>query len=149
MVAGQLQWRFREDRIAAESLLDGCDVIVTDTPPEAMNSHEVVAAYKNLRHVETAFRNLKTVRGEMRPVHHKTDDRIRTQVFICMLSTYLPRHMQRRLKPLFAANEEGAQREWTCANVLEKLKAIRRHNVICEKVRFRQVSSPEEHRQTT
>jgi transposase len=58
-----------------------------------MTKDQAVACYKGLSHVEQAFRNLKTVSLEMRPVYHKTDDRIRSHVFLCMLSYYLQWHM--------------------------------------------------------
>jgi len=128
-------------------MLDGCYIIVTDASPETLDSEEVVAAYKSLRHVETAFRNLKTVRLEMRPVYHKTDDRIRAHVFICMLAYYLQWHMRQRLSPLFDADGAGGKREWTFANVIERLKAIRWNNVVCGKTTFRQISEPEDDQQ--
>lgn len=147
VVEGRLEWRFLEDKIEAESMLDGCYIIVTDASPETLDSGEVVAAYKSLRHVETAFRNLKTVRLEMRPVYHKTDDRIRAHVFICMLAYYLQWNMRRRLSPLFDADGAGGKREWTFANVIERLKAIRWNNVVCGKTTFRQISHPEDDQQ--
>ena len=33
--------------------------------------------------------SLKTVQLEVRPVYHKTDDRIRSHVFLCTLAYYL------------------------------------------------------------
>ena len=48
-----------------------------------MAATEVVASYKKLGLVEEAFRSLKTVQLEVRPVCHKTDDRIRSHVFLC------------------------------------------------------------------
>ena len=50
--------------------------------------------------MEDAFRNLKTVQLEIRPVYHKTDDRIRAHVFLCVLAYYLQWHMNQRLAPL-------------------------------------------------
>ncbi len=53
---------------------------------------------------EEAFRNLKTVQLEGRPVYHKTDDRIKIHVFLCTLADYLQWHLKKRLEPLFAAD---------------------------------------------
>ena len=89
-----------------------------------MNKEEVVASYKSLGKVEAAFRALKTTSLEMRPVHHKTDDRIRAHIFICMLAYYLQWHIQKRLKPLFDENKEGQHRENSFRVIIEKLKAI-------------------------
>jgi len=45
-----------------------------------MPAAEVVSSYKSLELVERAFRNLKTVQLEVRPVYHKTDERIRSRI---------------------------------------------------------------------
>ena len=67
-----------------------------------MAKQALVASYKSLALVENAFRNLKTVQLEMRPVYHKTDDRIRAHVFLCVLAYYVQWHVNQRLAPLFA-----------------------------------------------
>jgi hypothetical protein len=66
---------------------------VTGTPArkqlvEALTAARLLtsASYKGLSRVEQAFRNLKTVSLEMRPMDHKTDARIRAHVFLCMLA---------------------------------------------------------------
>jgi transposase len=56
-----------------EQQLDGCYIITSDVDQDAMTTIEVVNAYKSLTFVERAFRNLKTVQLEIRPVYHKTD----------------------------------------------------------------------------
>ena len=50
--------------------------------------------------VEEAFRSLKTVQLEVRPVYHKTDDRIRSHVFLCTMAYYLQWHLKQRVEPL-------------------------------------------------
>lgn len=140
---GQLNWRFNAERIAAELLLDGCYVICADVKTETLSAEELVGAYKKLRFVETAFRNLKTVQLEMRPVFHKTDQRIRAHVFLCMLAYYLQWHMKQRLQPLFNTDGEGKNRQWTFENVIHRLMAIRREKVAMAGVEFLQVTTPE------
>lgn len=140
---GRLHWQFNPERIAAELLLDGCYVICSDVKIEAMSPVDLVAAYKKLRFVETAFRNLKTVQLELRPVFHKTDDRIRAHVFLCVLAYYLQWHMKQRLQPLFDSDGEGKDRQWTFENVIERLMAIRREKVSLAGAEFFQISTPE------
>ena len=140
---GKLEWRTDEDKIAQEKLFDGCDIISSDVPPEHMAQQQVVASYKSLSLVEGAFRNLKTVSLEMRPVFHKKDDRIRSHVFLCMLAYYLQWHAQQRLQPLFAADGKGKERQWTFSGVLERLKALRRERVTVAGVEFDQVGEAE------
>ncbi len=86
---GNLEWQFDQEKIAAEERFDGCYVVVADVPPEQMAKAQVVASYKKLSFVEEAFRNLKTVQLEVRPVYHKKDERIRSHVFVCLLAYYL------------------------------------------------------------
>jgi hypothetical protein len=140
---GKLNWHFDEEKIAAELLLDGCYVITTDAQPDQMNSAKTVESYKRLRLVEMAFRNLKTVQLEVRPVFHKTDDRIRAHVFLCVLAYYLQWHMNQRLQPLFASDGLGKNREWTFENVIARLKAIRREKVHLAGAQFHQVTVPQ------
>jgi len=131
---GKLQWSFKEEEIAAEERFDGCYVIVSDVPPEQMAKTEVVASYKKLSFVEQAFRNLKTVQLEMRPIYHKKDERIRCHVFICLLAYYVQWHARQRLKPLFAQDGEGKHRQWSFDNVIERLKGVRSERVKAEGV---------------
>jgi transposase len=69
---GGLSWSFDQDKIAAEKRFDGCYIVSAELPKEKMAAAEVVASYKKLGLVEEAFRHLKTVQLEVRPVYHKT-----------------------------------------------------------------------------
>ena len=46
----------------------------------------VVTAYKNLANVERDFRIIKTDDLDLRPIHHRLDDRVKAHVLICMLA---------------------------------------------------------------
>lgn len=141
---GRLEWKLSEEDVAAEAALDGSYVIKTTVSAAAMSKETVVARYKSLAQVEQAFRNLKSVALEVRPIYHKTDDRIRAHVFLCMLAYYLLWHFLERLEPLFAAQEaainapggQSKDREWTLQSVLETLKARRRNAVRCAEAEF-------------
>lgn len=141
---GRLQWRFKEEKVEAEEILDGCYIIRTDVSAEQMGKQEIVASYKKLTLVEQAFRNLKSVQLEVRPVYHKKDDRIRCHVFLCMLAYYLQWHMNQRLKPLFQLDGKNKYRQWTFENVIERLKSLRREIVRVEGVECRVVGVPDE-----
>ena len=124
-----LTYRLNETKIEQEALLDGCYVVYTDVSPEEITALEAVQSYKNLMQVEQAFSNLKTVRLEVRPIFHRTDERIKSHVFICMLAYYVMRHMKQRLQPLFEGNEKGAKRKYTFDYVIENLKSIQKNTV--------------------
>jgi transposase len=53
----------------------------TSVPAEIMSATETVQAYKDLARVERAFRCLKTVDLDIRPVRHWAEGRVRVHVF--------------------------------------------------------------------
>jgi hypothetical protein len=83
--------------IAAEVASDGIYVVRTSLPAEALDDAAMVRSYKSLSLVERAFRCIKTVDLQVRPVHHWLADRVRAHVCLCMLAYYLEWHMRQRL----------------------------------------------------
>lgn len=83
-----------------EARLDGLYVIRTNLPAQSLSAEEVVGAYKSLAQVERAFRSIKTIDLEIRPVFHWTAPRVRARVFLCILAYYVEFHMRKRLAPL-------------------------------------------------
>jgi transposase len=145
--AGKLEWRIDTDRVAKEEALDGCYVVRTDVSKDAFVKQEAVACYRQLTWVEQAFRNLKTVFLEFRPVFHRKDERIEAHALICMLAYYLEWHLIRRLEPLFAADGEGEHRRWTLDGVLERLKSLRREILRVEGVTCEIQTTPDDEQQ--
>ena len=138
----RLVWSINADKVAQEKRFDGCYIITSDVDKDQMNTVEVVTAYKSLTFVERAFRNLKTVQLEIRPVYHKNDERIRSHVFLCMLAYYLQWHMEQRLAPLFANDGQGQERRWTFRGVIDCLTQITRNRVTVSGAEFYQNSTP-------
>jgi hypothetical protein len=97
--------------IAAEAALDGIYVIRTNLPAAQSDAAVTVRAYKSLSGVEHAFRSLKTVDLELRPVFHWTAPRVRAHVLLCMLAYYLQWHMRRSLAPMLFDEPDPAARE--------------------------------------
>ncbi len=90
----------KSDEIAAEAMLDGIYVVRTDLDPKTLDATATVAAYKQLANVERAFRSLKTVDLEVRPIHHRLPQRVRAHVLLCMLAYHLEWHMRQVLAPI-------------------------------------------------
>ena len=103
-----LAYERKDRRIAEEAALDGFYVIRTDVPETTLDAEQTVRAYKGLSKVERAFRRLKTVDLKIRPIHHRTSDRVRAHVLLCMLAYYVEWHMRQRLKPLLFDDEDPA-----------------------------------------
>src|SRR5512134_874312 len=89
-----------EAAIAAEAALDGFYVLRTSVPANDLDAGAAVLAYKSLAQVERAFRSLKSIDLDIRPVHHRLAGRVRAHVFLCMLAYYVQWHMRRKLAPL-------------------------------------------------
>src|SRR5712691_5696045 len=86
--------------ITAEAALDGLYVVRTSLPSAALDDTATVRSYKSLSLVERAFRCIKTVDLQIRPVYHWRAERVRVHVFLCMLAYYLEWHMRQRLAPM-------------------------------------------------
>jgi transposase len=97
---GSLTWQRRIEQIEQEARLDGIYVIRTSMPTEHLDATEAVQAYKDLSRVERAFRSLKTVDLEIRPIRHWTAQRVRAHVFLCMLAYHVEWHLRQALAPL-------------------------------------------------
>jgi transposase len=100
-----LSFARKQEQIAAEAALDGIYVLRTSVPERDLNAPEVVRAYKQLKEVEKAFRTLKGPL-ELRPIHHRLEDRVRAHVFLCMLAYYLTWHLRQAWKPLLFDDEQ-------------------------------------------
>jgi len=97
---GHFTWARKVDQIAAEAKLDGIYVIRTSVPAEDLGTAHAVQAYKDLSRVERAFRSMKTVDLEIRPIRHWSAGRVRAHVFLCMLAYHVEWHLRQTLAPL-------------------------------------------------
>jgi len=97
---GSLAWQRRIAHIEDEARLDGIYVIRTSVAAEHLDAAQTVQAYKDLSRVERAFRCLKTVDLEIRPIRHWTAQRVRAHVFLCMLAYHVEWHLRQALAPL-------------------------------------------------
>lgn len=100
-----LSWYRRLGVIAREASLDGIYVIRTKVPVERMNIEQTKSAYQALSKVERAFRSLKDVDLQIRPIHHRLENRVRAHVFLCMLAYHVEWHLRRAWEPLLWAEK--------------------------------------------
>ncbi len=142
---GTLLWNLKEEVINKEQELDGCYVIKTNASQKIIDKNMTVNSYRDLQKVEQAFKNMKTVLLELRPVYHKSDDRIKAHVFIVMLAYYLQWHAMQKLKPIFDADGIGKNQRWTFENVIMRLKSIQKiENIIHKQVVKTNISTPDQ-----
>lgn len=108
--------------IAAEAALDGIYVVRTNLSAAQSDAADTVRAYKSLAAVEHAFRSMKTVDLELRPVFHWTAPRVRAHVLLCMLAYYLEWHMRQRLAPILFDEHDPLGRDAQRSSPVAKAK---------------------------
>ena len=95
-----------DDKVSAEAALDGIYVIRTSVPAQHLATDDVVRSYKMLSQVERAFRSLKTIDLEVRPIRHRLEDRVKAHIFLCMLAHYVVWHMIESWRALLFCDED-------------------------------------------
>src|SRR4051794_7095162 len=105
---GHLGWARKEDAIKQEELLDGIYVIRTSEPAERLAAADGVRSYKRLALVEQAFRCLKGIDLLVRPIHHRTAERVRAHILLCLLAYYVEWHLRQVWASLLFEDEELA-----------------------------------------
>jgi transposase len=110
----------RSQPIDDEASLDSFYVVRTNVTAELLDSSSVVRAYKGLSNVERAFRSLKTIDIEIRPIHHRRGHRVRAHVLLCMLAYYLEWHMRQALKPILFDDHDKQAAEAARTSIVAK-----------------------------
>jgi transposase len=111
MAESQFHFEIDEEKVSAEAALDGIYVIRTSLADE-LSAEDAVRHYKALSQVERAFRSIKTMDLEVRPIHHYQEQRVRAHLFLCMLAYYVKWHMMEAWRALlFADEDQQAKRE--------------------------------------
>ena len=105
--------------IEREQNLDGIYVIRTNVNKEVLSSQQVVTSYKSLSGVERAFRSLKTVDLQVRPIHHRLPDRVRAHILLCMLAYYVEWHMRQLLAPILFDDDDKPQAQAARASIVD------------------------------
>jgi len=110
---GEFSFELKAEAIAEDSSCDGRFILLTDTAD--LSTQQVISSYKDLKHVEAAFDELKNF-IEIRPVYHYNEERVRAHVFICVLSYLLERVLELTLK--------DAGVEMTARRALQELESV-------------------------
>jgi Transposase DDE domain len=97
--------------IDAQAALDGIYVLRTSVNADTLDPAAVVASYKNLANIERDFRIIKSDDLDLRPIHHRLDDRVKAHVLICMLACYLVWHLRKAWAPMTFTDEHPPQHD--------------------------------------
>ena len=79
--------------IAKTQLLLGIKGYVTNIPPNVMDDQTVIDHYRNLWHVEQAFRMAKSDL-QVRPIFHRREEAIRAHVLLCFIALAVQKHLE-------------------------------------------------------
>jgi hypothetical protein len=101
------EFTYHRDQAAidAQAALDGIYVLRTSVNTNVLDPAAVVQGYKNLANVERDFRIIKSDDLDLRPIHHRLEDRVKAHVLICMLACYLIWHLRKAWAPLTFTDE--------------------------------------------
>jgi transposase len=102
----QFNYQRNLEGIGAEAALDGLYVIRSSVAADKLDAEQLVRSYKLLAGVERAFRTMKSVDLQVRPVYHRLENRVRAHIFICMLAYYLRWYLERAWAPLLFRDED-------------------------------------------
>lgn len=130
---GSFAFKVNAERVAAEAALDGLYVIRTSLAQAEMTAEQAVLNYKRLAEVERAFRTLKGVDLQVRPIRHRLEGRVKAHIFLSMLAYYVQWHMIQAWQPLTFADEVGED----AARLRDPVAPARRSQAALEKVQTR------------
>ncbi len=107
--------RFERDEksIKREADLDGIYIIRTSEKQSALSAENTVRTYKSLGQVEQAFRCIKSIDLQVRPIRHRSEAHVRAHIFLCMLAYYVQWHMRKALSSVLFQDDELDADRWT------------------------------------
>ena len=108
---GRFSFARRADSIAREAALDGIYVVRTSVPAASLTTRDAVLGYKSLAHAEQAFKVLKSIDLRLRPIHHWTERRVRSHIFLCMLAYYVEWHLRQAWAPYLFEDEHPGRHQ--------------------------------------
>lgn len=116
---------FDFDKYTQARQLDGKYVIVTNVSKEKMDKETIRAEYKNLKYVEHAFRDMKTMQLDIRPIHHINEDTTRGHVFVCMFAFAIIRELEQHIFPWLKLKNKSKNEHLSLQDIEEELKMIK------------------------
>jgi transposase len=133
-------FKVNAERVAAEAALDGLYVIRTSVAEADMAAGEAVLNYKRLAEVERAFRTLKGIDLQVRPIRHRLEARVKAHIFLSMLAYYVQWHMIEAWAPLTFKDEAKADMGPEPARLADPVAPARRSQAALAKVNTRRLA---------
>jgi len=116
----------KQEQIALEAELDGIYVIRAGRiHPDELAAAGIVRAYKQLKEAEKGFSGIKGP-VEVRPIHHRLEDRVRSHLLICMLAEYVRWHLRHAWAELLFHEDNPRSNTDPVAKAARSPQAIRK-----------------------
>ncbi len=112
-----LSYNRNQELLDQEAALDGIYVVRTSVSKALLSDQEAVLTYKRLAKVERAFKTLKSIDLQVRPIYHHLERRVKAHLFLCMLAYYVEFHLRQAWQGLLYQDEMGSQRTTPVAPV--------------------------------
>lgn len=116
---------FKAEKYRQEKQLAGKYIVCTNVGKGQMEKEEVRGHYKNLQHVEHAFRDFKSDNIQIRPVYHRNEAQTRGHVLLSMFSYAIIKEMEDKIFPFLKSWGKKANRKLSFNDMLEELKDIK------------------------
>jgi len=121
-----LTYERKHEQIAQEAELDGIYVIRSGRiDPAQLAAAGIVRAYKQLKEAEKGFGGIKGPL-EVRPIHHRLEDRVRSHLLICMLAEYVRWHLRHAWAELLFQDDNPRYNTDPVAKATRSPQAIRK-----------------------
>ncbi len=125
---GRILYHYNEDAHQNEELLAGPNVLATSLTPTQADTTQVVGYYRQLAAVEARFRVLKDFL-RLRPVRHRTEQRVRGHVAVCVYAAVVETLINHALTQADIRDPDVSDQHLTAARALRDLNRIRRHQL--------------------
>ncbi|MDY6800796.1 MAG: IS1634 family transposase [Bacteroidota bacterium] len=116
---------FKAEKYQQAKQLAGKYVVCTNVEKGQMEKTEVRQQYKNLQHVEQAFRDFKSDNIQVRPVYHRNEAQTRGHVLLSMFSYAIVKEMEDKIFPFLVAWNKKTKSKLSFSDILEELKDIK------------------------
>ena len=119
-----ITFQLNEEKIIQDEKLDGIKGFITND--FSLTHQEIIEHYKNLWHIEEAFKISKTDL-KIRPIHHRLEHRIKAHILIAFVAYAVYKEFERRLK---LYNVQFPFSKKLVLELIKNMKAIENNNSI-------------------
>ena len=119
---------FEEVKLKQSESLCGKYVVCTNVKTEYLDKTQVRGQYRNLQHVEHAFRDFKSDNISIRPVFHRNEWQTRGHVLVCFFAYAIIKEMENKIFPFLKNYNQENKVKLSFNDIVQEINNIK----ICE-----------------